>query len=319
MRFRWLVLICILLLLVYGVSPYFSFWRFRAALRSGDSAALSSRMDFPAIRASLKKQLVARFTQGTTGHKWWNDLGPTLIDAIVDAYVTPEGIAVLISNPDVLKSLKQPQQFRFPTGKAEDWSKVKYAFFTGSRTFVVERDGIKLRFRFTGSGWKLYDLDLGLGEAKPIVLHKRNRSLNDTEREIALWKQTVLYAQICEDSQTFLFLFLKPESKMFGVVVPEEFAIDSPPLAGVGDPGYDFRDQVVEISKVCIAQSAQRVCDLFWIGDFGANKPERVNERQVEKFLPLFAKIPERKFVSVLLSDVNSLITDEKLRATDRS
>lgn len=319
MRFRWLELICILLLLVYGVSPYFSFWRFRAALRSGDSAALSSRMDFPAIRASLKKQLVARFTQGTTGHKWWNDIGPTLIDAIVDAYVTPEGIAALISNPEVLKSLKHPQQFRFPTGKAEDWSKVKYAFFTGPRTFVVERDGIKLRFRFTGTGWKLYDLHLGLGEAEPIVLHERNRSLNNTKREIALWKQTVLYAQISEDSQTFLFLFLKPESKMFGVVVREEFAIDSPPLPGVGDPGYDFPDQVVEISKVCIAQAPKQIRDLFWIGDFGANKPEPVNERQVEKFLPLFAKIPERKFVSVLLLDVDSLIPDEKLCATDRS
>ena len=166
MRFRWLVLICVFLLLIYGASPYFSFWRFSAALRSGDSAALSSRMDFPAIRASLKKQLVARFTRGTTGHKWLNDLGPTLIDAIVEAYVTPEGIAALISNPEVLKSLKRPQQFRFPTGKAEDWSKVKHAFFAGTRTFVVEREGIKLRFRFTGLGWTLYELDLGLGEAK---------------------------------------------------------------------------------------------------------------------------------------------------------
>ena len=163
---RWVGVVCVVLLLLYGVSPYFSFWRFTVALRTGDAAAVSSHVDFPAIRASLKKQLVARFTQGTTGHKLWNDLGPTLIDAIVDAYVTPEGIAALISNPEVLKSLKHPQQFRFPTGKAEDWSKVKHAFFTGPRTFVVERDGIKLRFRFTGSGWKLYDLDLGLDEAK---------------------------------------------------------------------------------------------------------------------------------------------------------
>jgi hypothetical protein len=72
----------------------------------------------------------------------------------------------LISNPEVLKSLKHPQQFRLPTGKAEDWSKVKHAFFTGPRTFVVEREGIKLRFRFTGLGWKLYDLDLGLDEVE---------------------------------------------------------------------------------------------------------------------------------------------------------
>ncbi len=163
---RWLVLICVALLLVYIASPYYSFWRFTAALRSADSAALSSRMDFPAIRASLKKQLVARFAQRTSSHKWWNNLGPTLIDTIVDAYVTPEGIAALISNPEVLKSLRRPQEFRFPRGKVEDWSKVKHAFFTGPRTFVVDREGIKLRFRFTGLAWKLYQLDLGLGEAK---------------------------------------------------------------------------------------------------------------------------------------------------------
>src|SRR5581483_8970072 len=162
MRFRWLVLICVFLLLVYGASPYFSFWRFTAALRSGDSAALSSRMDFPAIRASLKKQLVARFARRTATHKWWSNLGPSLIDTIVDAYVTPEGIAALISNPEVLKNLRHPQQFRFPTGKAEDWPKVKHAFFTGPRTFVVDRKEIKLRFRFTGWGWKLDDVDLGL-------------------------------------------------------------------------------------------------------------------------------------------------------------
>jgi hypothetical protein len=29
---------------------------------------------------------------------------PTLIDAIVDAYVTPEGIAARISNPEVLRT-----------------------------------------------------------------------------------------------------------------------------------------------------------------------------------------------------------------------
>lgn len=166
MRFRWLALTCIFVLLVYGASPYFSFWRFTAALRSGDSAALSSRMDFPAIRASLKKQLVARFAKKTTTHKWWENLGPSLIDTIIDAYITPEGIAALISNPEVLKNLRHPQQFHFPTGRAEDWSKVKHAFFTGPRTFVVDREEIKLRFRFTGWGWKLYEVDLGLGDAK---------------------------------------------------------------------------------------------------------------------------------------------------------
>jgi hypothetical protein len=163
---RWLVIVCVIVLLVYGASPYVSFWRFTAAVGSRDAAAISSRVDFPAVRGSLKRQLVAGFAQATNSHKRWSNLGPTLIDAIVDAYVTPEGIAALLSNPEVLKNLKAPREFRFTFGENANFSKVKYALFTGLRSFVVVRDGIKLRFHFTVSGWQLYDLDLGLSEEK---------------------------------------------------------------------------------------------------------------------------------------------------------
>jgi hypothetical protein len=47
-----------------------------------------------------------------------------------------------------LKNLKAPREFHFEFGKTVNLSKVKYAFFTGPRTFVVDRDGIKLRLRF---------------------------------------------------------------------------------------------------------------------------------------------------------------------------
>jgi len=165
-RIRWLLIICFVVLFAYAASPYFSFWRFTTAVRSHDAAGISSRVDFPAVRASLKRQLVARFAKQTSSHKRWSNLGPTLIDAIVDAYVTPEGIGALLSNPEALKNLKTPRQFHFELGKNENSWKVKYAFFSGPRSFRVDRDGIKLRFHFTGSGWKLYDLDLGFSEEK---------------------------------------------------------------------------------------------------------------------------------------------------------
>src|SRR4029453_19441781 len=48
MRFvRWIALVCAVLVIAYGVSPYFSFWRFTIAVRSGDSAEIISRVDFP--------------------------------------------------------------------------------------------------------------------------------------------------------------------------------------------------------------------------------------------------------------------------------
>src|SRR5438270_9735714 len=161
---RRVALVCVVLLLLYGVSPYFSFWRFTVALRTGDAAAVSSHVDFPAIRASLKKQLVARFASAASGHKRWSKLGPTLIDAIVDAYATPDGLAAILSNPSVLKDLRPPRQA--PIAKGVNWSKLRYAFFTSPRTFVVDREGIKLRFRLTGLSWRLHELDLDLGGAK---------------------------------------------------------------------------------------------------------------------------------------------------------
>src|SRR5215471_11166897 len=163
---RWILIICVVLVLVYVASPYFSFWRFAAAVRSRDAAAISKRVDFPSVRASLKRQLVARFANQTNSQTRWINLGPTLIDAIIDAYVTPEGIAALLSNPEALKNLKTPREFHFEFGKNENWWKVKYAFFTGPRSFVVDRDGIKLIFNFTGLGWKLRDVNLGLPDRK---------------------------------------------------------------------------------------------------------------------------------------------------------
>lgn len=162
---RWAAILGVVLLMVYAASPYVSFWRFTEAVRSGDSAAISSRVDFLSVRASLKKQLVARFAAKTERHNRSFNLGPTLIDVIVDTYVTPDGIAALLSNPQAVKSLQSPQQFRFSAAKGEASSKIKYAFFTGPRTFIVDREEVTLRLHFTGSGWKLTDLDLRLTPA----------------------------------------------------------------------------------------------------------------------------------------------------------
>jgi hypothetical protein len=159
---RWLVIVCVIVLLVYGASPYFSFWRFTVALQSGDNAAIGSRVNLPAVRASLKRQLIARFAQETNPRGRWRILGPRLIDAIIDTYITPDGIAALLSNPEALKNMKSPRAFHFAPGNSGHPWKVKYAFFSGPRSFVVDRDGIQLRFHFTGSGWQLYDLNLGL-------------------------------------------------------------------------------------------------------------------------------------------------------------
>ena len=174
MRFiRWVALICVVLLLLYGVSPYVSFWQFTVALRSNDTAALGAHVDFPAVRESLKAQLIKWFSPAGIAEtpiknkrlaRLARSITPEFINVMVDAYVTPEGLRALITDPKTVKEVRSPQQVRI--GQPVDWSKIRYAFFTSPRVFMVNLEGIKLRFRLTGLRWRLDKVDLGLSKAK---------------------------------------------------------------------------------------------------------------------------------------------------------
>ena len=98
---------------------------------------------------------------------------------------------------------------------------------------------------------------------------------------------------------------------MLTIITREEFAIELPSPARVTASGYDVFDHVVEMGQVFIAQSAQSIRDLFWISDFGADKPESVNKRKSDEFLPLFTEVPENEFISILLPETEGLIADE--------
>jgi hypothetical protein len=114
----WTALVCIVLLLVYAASPYFSFWRFTVALRSNDSAALDARVDFPAVRESLETQLIRWFSPANSEMRIKNkrlarlsrSVTPKFINALVDVYVTPDGFRALLSDPKAVREIRSPQQ-----------------------------------------------------------------------------------------------------------------------------------------------------------------------------------------------------------------
>ena len=162
-------------LLLYAASPYYSLWRFREALRVHDLAAISTRVDFPAVRGSLKQQIRDHFlgVLANNNHKrllaeLLTSAEPSPLDRLVDAYVTPEGLAALILDPSPIKSARSlPSIPTFDGSRRElDWSKVRQAFFTSPRDFALDNEGITLRFSFNGVGWKLHAIDLRLGETK---------------------------------------------------------------------------------------------------------------------------------------------------------
>jgi len=69
----------------------FSFWRLRKALQSGDSAAISSRVDFPLFAHHEE----AAYCAIRRSHRWSQTMGQLGSDAdrwgIVVPYATPDG------------------------------------------------------------------------------------------------------------------------------------------------------------------------------------------------------------------------------------
>ena len=165
--------IIVVLLLLYVAWPYYSVWRFGEAIRLHDMPALAARVDFGAVRGSLKQQIREKFL-GALNDKQRERLTQFLhsskndpLDQLIDAYVTPEGLAALIADPGPVKNATSisslPSLDR--SGKEIDWSKFRNAFFTGPRDFAVDHEGVKLRFRCNGISWKLHALDLQLEKA----------------------------------------------------------------------------------------------------------------------------------------------------------
>jgi Protein of unknown function (DUF2939) len=158
------------LILCYVASPYYSVWRFGEALRRHDLPALSARVDFNAVRGSLKQQIRDHFL-GVLAKKKKDRLAQFLaanagdpLDQLIDAYITPEGLAAIICDPAPIKNASSLSSLPSLDGsrKEIDWTKARHAFFISPRDFAVEHEGIKLVFRFNGLGWKLHTLDLQL-------------------------------------------------------------------------------------------------------------------------------------------------------------
>ena len=181
-RGKFIVIAAVALLLVYVASPYYSVWRFGETLRANDMHALAARVDFPRVRDSLKKQIRDHFIGVRQTKK--DDLvaqlltasGPSLLDQLVDLYVTPDGLATIIGNPAPIKNATSLASLSSANRERReiDWSQARRAFFTSPRDFAVDHEGITLRFRCNGLGWKLREIDLNLDAGGTTAVSSQN-------------------------------------------------------------------------------------------------------------------------------------------------
>lgn len=112
-RLKIVVSIVAIILAIYVVAaPYITVHQIRDAAKRQDGEALSEHIDFPSIRQSFKDQANAAFAKEVLKDKKlrgspYADIGMAIagvmVERLVDAYVTPAGITLLMSGdiPDL--------------------------------------------------------------------------------------------------------------------------------------------------------------------------------------------------------------------------
>jgi hypothetical protein len=100
-----LVVLAVVAVLAFAyASPYIALERLKRAADARDAQTVNQYVDFPALRDSLKQQLVGLLERRLDGSGHGNPLaaigamiGVAVIGPLVDAYATPDGVAALLN------------------------------------------------------------------------------------------------------------------------------------------------------------------------------------------------------------------------------
>lgn len=153
----------------YAGSPYLAASNLKAAAVSGDADQIEANVDFPSVRDSLKSQMSAAMMQKLNSDPEMKNnpfagLGmmmvPAIVDKVVDAYVTPDGLSALIKG-------SKPNDAKGSAGSTNPNIEYDYEWVNSDRFRVnltniqTQQSGLALVFERRGVlTWKLIKVDL---------------------------------------------------------------------------------------------------------------------------------------------------------------
>ena len=182
-----LILVLLPLAIAYAAWPIYSALEIREAVIAGDTATLNRKVEWEALRASLKASItpetIARLMADpdapppTLWQRIKAAVAPTMADSVIERYVTPEHLPVLLGYRRIYRGtvrpalgLKEPPSALADTwlgGTAFDrfasfWVRVRRAVFMSPTRFVLEvEDKYRPGRQFVGTlelkgyDWKL--------------------------------------------------------------------------------------------------------------------------------------------------------------------
>lgn len=181
---KWIAAALLIVVALAGwiaAGPFMTVHAIRAAVKEGDTAALSRHVDFASVRLSLRAQVddyLVRRAGPAAQSSLFGAIGLNLASGVagtaVDAIATPMGIGAVLEGRNMLKRLdpRGPRRDAYaPPPPAEPLKHLSYRFESASRftATVSNADGDPVVFVLTRSGlsWQVTDVRLPLDKMLP--------------------------------------------------------------------------------------------------------------------------------------------------------
>jgi hypothetical protein len=175
----WIFGVAMIALLGYvAAGPYLAIADIKTGIVEKDADRLSAKVDFPTLRQNLKAQLNARLLHNTAGELKDNPLGAlaaglatTMVDGILDAFVTPAGLAHVMKGDRPSESIVK-QTVTADTGpppkEADLLQNARYSYDSLSQfsVWVPNDEGKETQFvlQREGLSWRLVNLVLPIDD-----------------------------------------------------------------------------------------------------------------------------------------------------------
>lgn len=162
----------------FYASPYLVLNSIKNAAQAGDSEKVSAYIDYPSVRQSFKDQVNAYVVKDMASKETngWEALGAmmasAMVDKMVDALVTPEGMTMILKGKDFKESLEPIEQQSKPeveeTGKKAEFSTryLSFNIFEAKLKNTENEEELKIILERNGLSWKV----------KKFVLPLNNKS-----------------------------------------------------------------------------------------------------------------------------------------------
>jgi hypothetical protein len=170
---RKILALLVLAFLAYAAWPTWSAWQLRAAVKAADSAEIERRVDWPALRTNLKRNVGSYLggedrSTGALTEILKRTVG-SVAGSVIDAAVTPETLRQLLAGQAMVRrTLPAPKSREGADDDASDPlspRRLRWAFFDSPTRFRVEMANpndpggrVISIFELQGATWKLVDV-----------------------------------------------------------------------------------------------------------------------------------------------------------------